>query len=198
MTEEAETNGLLPRVGLLGELEVELRLVKYGWHPVRLDTRQMASNADLLAINRLKRVAIQVKATSGTGHAHASDIFLGYAGKHLSAGTALFNSKDTPLLADVVVGVNYVQGKSRFVVLPVGLAEKLGRQAARYWNDVPKRNGRPRSGNFPLYLKFAKESKVHVEHHSSMRKTTLAYEDKWDVLLEPIEKLHDPSAWRLL
>ena len=40
------------RVGLLGELEVELQLVLQGWHPVRLDTAQMASNADLLAVNK--------------------------------------------------------------------------------------------------------------------------------------------------
>jgi hypothetical protein len=52
-----------PRVGLLGELEVEMQLARNGWHPVRLDTAQMASNADLLAINREKRVSIQIKTT---------------------------------------------------------------------------------------------------------------------------------------
>ena len=47
-------------VGLLGELQVEQRLVEEGWHPVRLDTGRMASNADLLAVNRQHRVSIQV------------------------------------------------------------------------------------------------------------------------------------------
>ena len=37
-------------VGRLGELLVEQQLIERGWHPVRLDTAQMASNADLLAI----------------------------------------------------------------------------------------------------------------------------------------------------
>jgi len=187
-----------PRVDLLGELEVELRLVQHGWHPVRLDTRQMASNADLLAVNRLQRIAIQVKATSGGGHAHASNMFFGYSSNYLSSGTAIFNSKNTPLLADVVVGVNYVQGRSRFAVLPVALAEKLCRQAADYWNAVPKKDGRSRSGKFPLYLKFAKESTVHLKHHTSMRSTLLSYEDAWHVLREPLKKLHDTKAWRVL
>ncbi len=30
-------------VGLLGELQVEQRLVEMGWHPVRLDTGRMAA-----------------------------------------------------------------------------------------------------------------------------------------------------------
>ena len=38
-------------VGRLGELLVEQQLIERGWHPVRLDTAQMASNADLLAID---------------------------------------------------------------------------------------------------------------------------------------------------
>ena len=60
------------KVGLLGELEVELMLVRQGWHPVRLDTGQMASNADLLAISREHRVCIQVKTTdSDKGHSHS-------------------------------------------------------------------------------------------------------------------------------
>ena len=33
------------RVGLLGELAVEMPIVQHGWHPVRLDTTQLASNA---------------------------------------------------------------------------------------------------------------------------------------------------------
>jgi len=59
---EAEAD-ISPKVGLLGELEVELRLAKNGWHPVRLDTNQMAANADLIAVNKMKRVSIQVKTT---------------------------------------------------------------------------------------------------------------------------------------
>jgi hypothetical protein len=43
-------------IGLLGELQEEQRLVERGWHPVRLDTGSMTSNADLLAVDRRRRV----------------------------------------------------------------------------------------------------------------------------------------------
>ena len=46
-------------VGRLGELLVEQQLLERGWHPVRLDTAQMASNADLLAIKEKCRVSFR-------------------------------------------------------------------------------------------------------------------------------------------
>lgn len=72
---------LNPRVGLLGELAVEMQIVQHGWHPVRLDTAQMASNADLLAVNHQRRVSIQVKTTNAeTQHKDAAGwLSFGYA-----------------------------------------------------------------------------------------------------------------------
>ena len=55
-----EEEEVSPRTGLLGELEVELHLVKNAWHPVRLDTNQKASNADLVTVKKLKRVSLQM------------------------------------------------------------------------------------------------------------------------------------------
>src|SRR5580700_2724434 len=99
---------LLPAVGLLGELEVELQLVKAGWHPVRLDTAQMASNADLLAINREKRVSIQVKTTNAEKqHSHYQWFGFGYSTGYLRDKKSIFNSKLSPLIADVIIGVLY-------------------------------------------------------------------------------------------
>jgi len=37
-----------------------------------------------------------------------------------------------------------------------------------------------------------------MAHHERMRRNLLAFEEKWRVLSEPIEKLHDPAAWQLL
>jgi hypothetical protein len=34
----------------------KIQLARRGWHPVQLDTAQMASNADLIAINHKKRL----------------------------------------------------------------------------------------------------------------------------------------------
>lgn len=80
-------------VGLLGELQVEQRLVENAWHPVRLDTAQMASNADLLAIDRRQRVAIQVKTTGAS-----TSLGFGYAAAYLSGGR-VFNGKESPASA---------------------------------------------------------------------------------------------------
>lgn len=56
-------------VGLLGELQVNQRLVEKGWHPVRLDTAQMA-------VNHRDRVLIQVKTTLGEDHSHTGHLGL--------------------------------------------------------------------------------------------------------------------------
>ena len=52
--DSVEAQELNPRIGLLGELAVEMQIVQHGWHPVRLDTAQMASNADLIAVIQLQ------------------------------------------------------------------------------------------------------------------------------------------------
>ena len=65
-------------VGRLGELLVEQQLLERGWHPVRLDTAQMASNADLLAIKEKCRVSLQVKTTNvKSKHSHSQSLSFG-------------------------------------------------------------------------------------------------------------------------
>ncbi len=180
------------KVGLLGELQVEAKLVERDWHPIRLDTAQMASNADLMAVKGLRRVSIQIKTTdASTGHSHADSIFLG------RASAKVFNSKSSPIIADVVIGVSYNVGESRFVVLPVALAEKICQRHARYWNAIPKVDGKKRSESFPIYLSFLRLGKAHSEYRRFMQAILHKYEDAWDILDEPIQKLHDPKSWLL-
>jgi hypothetical protein len=151
------------RVGLLGELEVEIQLVRQRWHPVRLDTAQMASNADLVAVNREKRVAIQVKTTNGKiQDLHSKWLTFGYSTSYLRDGYDIFNSKESPLIADVVVAVHYRPNDSQFVVLPVAFAEKLCRKYADYWSGIPaKKRGTgqmgERSKTFPMWLRLCQE-----------------------------------------
>lgn len=189
------------RVGLLGELAVEMEIVKQGWHPVRLDTAQMASNADLLAINRTRRVAIQVKTSDARGHGENIPIWLsfGYATSYLKDSkrkTPIFNSKKSPLLADVVIGVNYSDLKSRFVVMPVAVAEKLCRLHCEYWYAVPtKDNGRQRSNTFPIYLPLTAERGSHKKHYDFLRKQVALFENAWHVLSCPVQDLHDLKKW---
>ncbi len=191
--------GLSLRVGLLGELEVEMRLVQDGWHPIRLDTPQMASNADLLAVNRHQRVSIQVKTTDAyTPHSHSKWLGFGYSTGYLRDKKPIFNSKESPLLADVVIGVSYTPGKSRFVVMPVAFAEVLCQRHCNYWSSIRTKGGRKRSDSFPIYLCFAAERKPHKKHHERIKRNLLKFEDAWHILSEPVAKLHDPKKWPLL
>jgi hypothetical protein len=187
------------RVGLLGEIEVELQLVLNGWHPVRLDTAQMASNADLLAVNKRKRVSIQVKTTdAGKQHSHSKWLGFGYSTNYIKDKKSVFNSKESPLIADVVIGVSYRTDAPRFVVMPVAFAEALCRLHCDYWYNVPTKTEKgTRSTSFPIYLAFTAERLAHKAHHDRIRRNILAFENKWSVLSEPIDKLHSAKAWRV-
>lgn len=189
-----------PRVGMLGELEVEMRLIEEKWHPVRLDTAQMASNADLLAVNRKHRVSIQVKTTDAhKEHSHSKWLGLGYSTGYLRENKSIFNSKNSPLIADVVIGVSYKPDKSRFIVMPVAFAETLCRFHCDYWASIPTKKGSgKRSDSFPIYLSFMDERKAHQKHHERVKRNVLKFEDAWDILLETTEKLHNPKKWPLL
>ena len=113
-------------IGRLGELLVEQQLIERGWHPVRLDTAQLASNADLVAIKGMHRVSLQVKTANNpkSEDPHSLSLAFGYYGpKYLDRSKPMFNSKPSPLVADIIVGVSY-GASPRFVVLPVALARK--------------------------------------------------------------------------
>ncbi len=193
------TDEVNPRVGLLGELEVEMRLINKGWHPVRLDTAQMASNADLLAVSRQHRVSIQVKTTDARKQPGQLWLQFGYSTGYLRDKRTIFNAKNSPLIADVVVGVSYYPQKSRFVVMPVAFAESLCRLHCDYWSSVPTKTVKgKRSQNFPIYLCFVADRKTHAAHFDRVKRNVSKFEGAWDVLLEDIAKLHDAKRWPLL
>jgi len=192
---------LVPRTGLLGELAVEMQIVQRGWHPLRLDTAQMASNADLFAVNQYRRVSIQVK-TTNTETQNNSDaagwLSFGYATGCLRDKKPIFNSKNGPLIADVVIAVSYHPQKTRFVIMPVAFAEKLCKIHCEYWYSVPTKAGQKRSLAFPIYLPFTANKHVHTKHFDRMKRNVLKFEDTWDILDVDIGKLHDSKKWPLL
>jgi hypothetical protein len=190
--------------GLIGELFVELRLAERGWHPVRLDRRRAALNVDLVAVRGTSRVAIQVKATSALDHSHRDHLQFGYSNDFLAGGT-VFNGKESPLKADVVVGVSHSPDDPRIVILPVAFAEALCGFHCRYWSSAPAKKRDTgeigqRSKSFPLYLAFRSTPTrgKHVAHAERLQRNLLAFEDKWEILEQSIERLHDPRAWPLI
>ncbi len=188
-------------IGLLGELAVETELVYREWHPVRLDTAQMATNADLIAIKRHKKVSIQVKTTDAIiPHTHSKSFGFGRAGAYLDSKATedivpFFNSKESPLIADVIIGVLYNSDNRQFVILPVAMAEKLCRAHADYWQATPKRDGTIRSSSFPVYLQFDEIRTRHILHDTMINHNLRRFVDKWDILDLPTDTLHDPKQW---
>jgi hypothetical protein len=94
------------------------------------NVKSLASNADLLAVNHQRRVSIQVKTTNAeTQHTIALNrdvagwLGFGYATGYLRDGKPIFNSKNSRLIADVVIVVSFHPQKSRFVVMPIAFAE---------------------------------------------------------------------------
>ena len=189
-----------PRVGRLGELHVEMALVQQRWHPVRLDTAQMASNADLLAVNQRHRIAIQVKTTDADkDHSHSKWLGFGYSTGYVRDQKSIFNSKASPLIADVVVGVSYKASGPRFIVMPVVVAERLCRDHCDYWSQIKTRTEHgKRSDSYPIYLCFLAPRENHLPHDERIQRNLGAFENRWDILMDPIDKLHDERAWKLL
>ncbi len=193
---------LNPRIGLLGELAVEMQIVQHGWQPVRLDTAQMASNADLIAVNRRRRVSIQVKTTSATKQNKteaAGWLSFGYATGYLrDKNRSIFNAKNSPLIADIVIAVSYHPLKPRFVVMPVAFAETLCAVHCNYWYSIPTLPGKKRSPAFPIYLPFTATIRTRGKHFERMKRNVLKFEDAWSVLSEDVDMLHDQKKWPLL
>lgn len=185
-------------LGLLGELHVEQRLVELDWHPVRLDTGQMAANADIIAVNRHHRVSLQVKTTAGEGHSHANCLGFGYATKYLQDGKNIFNSKESPLIADIIVGLNYLPNNLQYFLMPAAFAEKICRLHCDYWTDIPKKDRKRRSSSFPIYLRIDGSHKTHQQYHDRIKRNLHLYKDAWHILSEPSERLHDLDYWPLV
>jgi hypothetical protein len=190
----------LGSVGLLGELAVEMALVRNGWHTVRLDTARMASNADLLAIKGKKRISIQVKTTNAfKNHSHSKSLGFGYSTSYLRDGKSIFNSKESPLIADVVIGVSYHPTNTRFIVMPVAFAERLCKRHCDWWASIPTRTKTgKRSDSFPIYVCFSHTPRAHFKEHERAKRNLAHYENAWRILEEPIERLHNKAVWPLI
>ena len=97
-------------------------------------------------------------------HSHSQSLSFGYATGYLRDGKPIFNSKPSPLVADIIVGVGY-DSPSRFVVMPVAFAEKLCRKHCTTGSKYRSRAAKIRSASFPIYLRFAAALGVHARHN---------------------------------
>lgn len=131
--------------GKIGEVLVELELLKQDWHVERLDGAARAVNGDLIAIRRLARIVVQVK--SALSWSRPS---FGHAGPYLLKGKPFFNKDNPTVLADALVTVCGSYSAPIFHVFPIDEAENLARTESERWYAQKTVAGEQRSPNFPL------------------------------------------------
>ena len=188
-------------IGQLGKHLLEKRLRKHGWRPKRIDREGEASNADIraLSLDGERCVYLKVQVSNADVKNRGGSILFGNSGNYLlGRSKSIFNSRPSPVVADIVVGVSYDFDdieSSRFMVMPVAFAEKLCRFHCEYQARIPKRDGKKRDLDFLMYLRFRKARSNHLEHDEKIISSLLAFEGRWEMLSEPIDRLHDEEAW---
>ena len=186
-------------IALVGEIDVRRELAAEGWLTINTNTEKgNFPNVDLIAARHDSVHRIQVKTTNGEEGSHRHCLYLGRAEGWLKNKTPFFNNKNGILKADIVVLVLALRERSRFVVLPVALAEKIARADVEEWSEVPKRDGNRRSPGFDARPGFTRLSTNAMPKAASIQKTLKAYENNWDMLDETSKRLSDPRAWKLL
>lgn len=187
-------------IGRLGKQLLEKRLRKHGWRPKRIDREREASNADIraLSLDGARRVCLKAQVSDADIKNRGGSIFFGKSGNYLLGSRSIFNSKPGSVIADIVVGVSYDSHdieSSRFMVMPVAFAEKLCRFHCEYQAEILKRAGKKRNLDFLMFLRFEKARSNHPEHDEKIISSLQKFENKWEILSEPISKLHDETAW---
>lgn len=183
-------------LGLVGEIDVRRELAAEGWLTINTNTEKgNFPNVDLIAAKGTEARAIQVKTTNGEEGSHTHCLYMGHAVNWLTKKTSFFNSKTGPLRCSVVVLVLAFRERSRFVVLPVGLAERIARAGVDAWYDVPKRDGSKRKEGFHARPQFTRLRKNASPQDALIQKTLLAFEDRWDVLDRPMSELESLEVW---
>ena len=183
-------------VALVGEIDVRRELAAEGWLTINTNTEKgNFPNVDLIAARGDEARAIQVKTTDAEKGSHKHCLFMGRGEGWLTNRTAFFNAKPGPLAASIVILVHAKRDRSRFVVLPVALAESIARQHVEQWYVVPKRDGLQRSPGFDARIPFTRLSAEPRESERQLNEVLIRYEDRWDILELPVDELKDMNRW---
>lgn len=145
------------RNGKIGEVLVELELLKRDWHVERLDGAAKAVNGDLIAIRGVSRVVIQVK--SALSWKRPS---FGHADLYLLEGKPFFNKDNPTVVSDALVTVCGSAEAPLFHVFGIDDAERLAREHAQRWYERELRTGGKRSPHFPLSFHLEDAAILHA------------------------------------
>jgi hypothetical protein len=159
MTQQAKIKN-----GKIGEVLVELELLKRDWHVERLDGAAKAVNGDLIAIRGFARVVIQVKSALSWNRPS-----FGHAGPYLIKGESFFNKDNPTVYADALVTVCGDTHEPAFHIFTIEDAEKLARDHSEHWYAKAKKSGQIRSPHFPVSFSLTDASIAHAR-------------DAWEIL----------------
>lgn len=105
--------------GRMGEVLVELALLRRGWHVSRLDSTKFAANGDLIAVKGDKMHIVQVKATK------ERSVYMGSVSPFLKDEKPFFNRVLSPIQATALIAVSDCLDQPQYFVFLIGEAEKL-------------------------------------------------------------------------
>lgn len=183
-------------LGLIGEIDVRRELAAEGWLTINTNTEKgNFPNVDLIAAKGTEARAIQVKTSNAERGSHAHCLFMGRAQGWLENETPFYNSKPGPLRCSVVVLVHASRARSRFVVLPVAVAEQIARKDVEDWQGVPKRDGASRSAGFDARPQFTRLKKNPRPLNTLIQRVLHSFEDRWDVFDHAVTELESFDAW---
>ncbi|MBP6014328.1 MAG: hypothetical protein KBA31_19015 [Alphaproteobacteria bacterium] len=183
-------------IGLVGEIDVRRELAAEGWLTINANTeRGNFPNVDLVATRGIEARSIQVKTSNAERGSHAHCLFMGRAQGWLESETPFYNSKTGPLRCSVVVLVHASRARSRFVVLPVAVAEHIARRLVEEWRRVPKRDGQVRSAGFDARPQFTRLKTNATPLDARVQEVLRSFEDRWDVLDRSVDELETVRAW---
>lgn len=186
-------------ISLVGEIETRRELAAEGWLTINTNTEKgNFPNVDLIAIEGNVARGIQVKTTNAESGSHRHYLFLGRGERWLTDQTPFFNSKPGPIKANIVVLVHAKRKGSRFIVLPVGLAEILARINVEQWFETPKADGTARSAGFDARIPFVRLQAKPRKYDEILRQTLLEYEDRWEILHKGEAELTSLDDWNLV
>lgn len=198
-------------VGLVGEIDVRRELAAEGWLTINTNTEKgNFPNVDLIAVKQDHVRHIQVKTTNGEVGSHKHCLYMGRAEKWLRRNERFYNNANGPLSAQFIILVHAMRNKSRFVILPVILAERIARTHVDGWYAIPKDTGEQRSPGFdarPDFIRLREvKSRKSAETQAAVDKfkyeskriqeTFFEYENRWDLLDVPIEDLMNEECWK--
>jgi hypothetical protein len=175
--------GLSPQViGRLGELAVEMELLKGGWSVGNYNaSTKNAETFDLFASKGKRRIGIRVKAYKGNRKRKGEGVQ--YTAKDHGS---VFNELDSQDDGDFVVIVRVCpQEPEEFYIIPTKIVDCAINDIEKKWRSHPKKDGSPRKVTTHRIIDFHGEQNER-QPYRGYQKIWKEYMGDWKILEESL------------